>query len=97
VHLNLEEAALPVVEDEPEHVAPELDLVELPLFSQTEPLEWRSAGEPARIGGADRGAQGGILDRLVALEIEPADDAKRVLSDERSTEHDKARDEAEQA
>src|SRR4029077_14621337 len=64
--------ALAVQQQEPYDVATELELIEEPLLTQAQPPEEGAGREHARIRGRDRGAQGVIVERVIALEGKPA-------------------------
>src|SRR5689334_5335932 len=71
--------ALAVQQEQADHVAAELELVEGTLLPESEPAEERTGRERARIGGGNRGAQGVAIDGVIALEGKPTDHPLRLL------------------
>src|SRR6266851_2427474 len=74
VHHGVHVAALAVQQQQSYDIATELELVEVPLFPEPwDPPEIPFGRERAGIGGRDRGAQGVVVERVIALEVKPAD------------------------
>src|SRR5260370_8151400 len=65
-------AAVAVQEREANHGAAELELVEPALRSQPQRPDQEGAGEPTRVGRGDRGTQRVVVERMIALEGQPA-------------------------
>ena len=68
VHDHVHVAALPVQQQQADHVAAELELVEIPLLAESQVPDEEGAREPARVGRGDGGAERVIVKRVIALE-----------------------------
>ena len=73
------EAALPVEQNEPDHVAPELQLVEHPFLAEADPSHPPGGGEETRFRCRDDRAERVVVDRLVADERQSAHHTRRRL------------------
>src|SRR2546422_8124851 len=79
VHDHVHVAALPVQQQQPDHVAAELELVEIAFLAEPEVPDEESPREPARAGRGDGGAERVVVKRVIALEGKVAHHPLRLL------------------